>query len=83
MLEELALEHELPRKVLEYRSIFKLKSTYADALIGLVNPKTGASIRPTTRRWQLPADCPLRILNLQNIPIRTEEGRKDSPRFCS
>ena len=41
VLEELALEHELPRKILDYRSIFKLKSTYVDALTNLVNPKTG------------------------------------------
>ena len=41
VLEELALVHELPRKILEYRSVQKLKSTYVDALPGLVNPETG------------------------------------------
>ena len=41
VLETLALQHDLPRKILDYRSIFKLKSTYVDSLSELVNPKTG------------------------------------------
>ncbi len=76
VLEILAFEHELPRKILDYRSIFKLKSTYVDALTGLVNPKThrihtsyNQAVAATGR---LSSSDP----NLQNIPVRTPEGRK-------
>lgn len=76
VLEELALEHELPRKILEYRSIFKLKSTYADALVSLVNPETGrihtSYNQAVAATGRLSSSDP----NLQNIPIRTPEGRK-------
>ena len=76
VLESLALEHDLPRKILEYRSIYKLKSTYVDALTSLVNPKThkihtsyNQAVAATGR---LSSSDP----NLQNIPVRTPEGRK-------
>ncbi|MEW6348155.1 MAG: DNA polymerase I [Thermodesulfobacteriota bacterium] len=76
VLETLALEHDLPRKILEYRSIFKLKSTYVDALTGLVNPRThrihtsyNQAVAATGR---LSSSDP----NLQNIPVRSPEGRK-------
>ncbi len=76
VLEELALEHELPRQILEYRSIFKLKSTYVDALTGLVNPKTGrihtSYNQAVAATGRLSSSDP----NLQNIPIRSPEGRK-------
>ncbi|HMK37636.1 MAG TPA: DNA polymerase I [Desulfomonilaceae bacterium] len=76
VLEELALEHELPRKILEFRSVFKLKSTYADALMSLVNPRTGrihtSYNQAVAATGRLSSSDP----NLQNIPIRTEEGRK-------
>jgi DNA polymerase I len=76
VLEELALEHDLPRKVLEYRSIFKLKSTYADALVSLVNPKTGrihtSYNQAVAATGRLSSSDP----NLQNIPVRSEEGRR-------
>jgi DNA polymerase-1 len=76
VLEELSLEHELPRKILDYRSIFKLKSTYIDALRGLVNHKTGrihtSYNQAVAATGRLSSSDP----NLQNIPIRTEEGRK-------
>jgi DNA polymerase-1 len=76
VLEKLATEHELPRLMLEYRQLAKLKSTYADALVELVNPQTGrvhTSFNQTVAATgRLSSTDP----NLQNIPIRTEEGRK-------
>jgi DNA polymerase-1 len=77
VLEELAEEgHELPKKILEWRQLTKLRSTYTDALPQFVNPEThrvhtsyALAATPTGR---LSSSDP----NLQNIPIRTEEGRK-------
>ncbi|MCD6074803.1 MAG: polymerase, partial [Rhodospirillales bacterium] len=77
VLDELAAQgHELPARLLEWRQLAKLKSTYTDALIGQIDPKTGRvhtcysqAIASTGR---LSSNDP----NLQNIPIRTEEGRK-------
>jgi DNA polymerase-1 len=76
VLTTLALEHELPALVLQYRSLAKLKSTYADALVDLIHPETHrihTSFNQTiTATGRLSSSTP----NLQNIPIRTEEGRK-------
>lgn len=76
VLEELSLSHELPRKILEYRSLQKLKSTYVDTLPGLVHPETGrvhTSFNQTVAATgRLSSSDP----NLQNIPIRTEQGRQ-------
>jgi DNA polymerase-1 len=76
VLEKLATEHELPRLMLEYRQLAKLKSTYSDALVELADPKTGrvhTSFNQTVAATgRLSSTDP----NLQNIPIRTEEGRK-------
>ncbi|MFH1116998.1 MAG: DNA polymerase I [Pseudomonadota bacterium] len=76
VLEQLAFQHELPKKILEYRSVFKLKSTYVDALTSLVNPKTGrihtSYNQAVAATGRLSSSDP----NLQNIPIRTGEGRK-------
>src|SRR6266576_1906762 len=77
MLDELAEQgHELPQKILHWRQVTKLKSTYTDALPGYINPATqrvptnyALAATPTGR---LSSSDP----NLQNIPIRTEEGRK-------
>ncbi|MDZ7371376.1 MAG: DNA polymerase I [candidate division KSB1 bacterium] len=73
-LEELSREHELPKAILSYRHLAKLKSTYVDALPKLVNPKTGrvhTSYNQTvTATGRLSSSEP----NLQNIPIRTEIG---------
>jgi DNA polymerase I len=76
VLEELALTHELPRLILEWRGLHKLKSTYIDALPQVVHPATGRvhtcfnqAIAATGR---LSSSDP----NLQNIPIRTELGRQ-------
>ncbi|MDI6786917.1 MAG: DNA polymerase I, partial [Planctomycetota bacterium] len=75
-LSKLAYQHELPAKVLEYRSFSKLKSTYVDALAQLVNPRTSrvhTSYNQTvTATGRLSSSEP----NLQNIPVRTEEGRR-------
>jgi DNA polymerase-1 len=83
VLEELALVHELPRKMLEYRSVQKLKSTYVDALPALVNPKTGrihASFNQTVAATgRISSSDP----NLQNIPIRTAEGRRIREAFVA
>ncbi|MGD8368280.1 MAG: DNA polymerase I [Desulfobacterales bacterium] len=76
VLTALAQEHELPAMILRHRSLAKLKSTYTDALIGLVNPETGrihTSFNQTvTATGRLSSSEP----NLQNIPVRTEEGRE-------
>jgi DNA polymerase-1 len=74
VLTRLAEEHEMPALVLKHRTLTKLKSTYADALIDLVHPETGrihTSYNQTvTATGRLSSSDP----NLQNIPIRTEEG---------
>ena len=77
VLDDLAAEgHELPARVLEWRQVSKLKSTYADALPGYVNPSTGrvhtSYALAATTTGRLSSSEP----NLQNIPVRTEEGRK-------
>ena len=76
VLRRLSQKHELPKSLLEYREFSKLKSTYVDALPSLINPKTGrlhASFNQTvTATGRLSSSEP----NLQNIPIRTEEGRR-------
>jgi DNA polymerase-1 len=76
VLTALAEYHELPALILKHRTLAKLKSTYADALIDLVNPDTGrihTSYNQTVAATgRLSSSDP----NLQNIPIRTEEGRK-------
>jgi DNA polymerase-1 len=76
VLERLAPLHPLPGKMLEYRALSKLKSTYVDALPGLVNPRTGrihTSFHQTvTATGRLSSSDP----NLQNIPARGEEGRR-------
>jgi DNA polymerase-1 len=76
VLTTLAEYHELPAFILKHRTLAKLKSTYTDALMELVNPRTGrihTSYNQTvTATGRLSSSDP----NLQNIPIRTEEGRK-------
>ncbi len=76
VLEKLALEHPLPQKILDYRGIFKLKSTYVDSLAELVNPITGrihtSFNQAVAATGRLSSSDP----NLQNIPIRSAEGRK-------
>ncbi|MDY0374871.1 MAG: DNA polymerase I [Desulfobacterium sp.] len=75
VLNQLAELHDLPAKVLRYRSLGKLKSTYSDALQELINPDTGrihtSFNQAITATGRLSSSDP----NLQNIPIRTEEGK--------
>ncbi len=77
ILEDLAAQgHELPARVLEWRQLSKLKSTYADALVEEIHPTTGrvhtCFAQTVAGTGRLSSSDP----NLQNIPIRTEEGRK-------
>jgi len=76
VLEELAADHEIVRKALEYRQLAKLKGTYVDALPALIDPHTGrlhTSFNQTgAATGRLSSSNP----NLQNIPIRTELGRE-------
>src|SRR5204862_8261202 len=76
VLEELALAHELPRMILEWRALMKLKGTYIDALPQLMNPATGrvhtCFNQAVAATGRLSSSDP----NLQNIPIRTELGRE-------
>ena len=76
VLEELALSHELPRRVLEWRSLQKLKGTYIDALPQLVNPQTGRVHTTFNQAVAATGRLSSSNPNLQNIPIRTELGRE-------
>ncbi|NOD96745.1 DNA polymerase I [Ruegeria sp. HKCCD6228] len=83
ILEDLATEHELPRRVLDWRQLSKLKSTYTDALQTHINPDTGrvhTSYAITgANTGRLASTDP----NLQNIPVRTEEGRRIREAFVA
>ncbi len=84
VLEELAAEgHELPRKIVEWRQLTKLKSTYTDALPGFIDPQTDrvhtSYALASTTTGRLSSSDP----NLQNIPIRTAEGRKIRTAFIA
>jgi DNA polymerase-1 len=83
VLTRLAAEHPLPARILEYRALAKLKSTYVDALPALVDPATGrlhTSFNQTVAATgRLSSSDP----NLQNIPIRTEEGRRIRAAFVA
>jgi len=83
VLDELALVHDLPKKILEYRELAKLKSTYADALPRLIHPATGRLhtrfCQTGTATGRLSSANP----NLQNIPVRTELGREIRAAFVA
>jgi len=83
VLQELAHDYELPKAILEYRSLTKLKSTYTDKLPLLINAKTGrvhtSYHQAVTATGRLSSSDP----NLQNIPIRSEEGRKIRQAFIA
>ena len=83
VLEDLATEHEFAARVLDYRQLAKLKSTYTDALQGHINAETGrvhtSYIQSGASTGRLASTDP----NLQNIPVRSEEGRRIREAFIS
>jgi len=83
VLEDLATEHEFAARVLDYRQLAKLKSTYTDALQGHINSETGrvhtSYIQSGASTGRLASTDP----NLQNIPVRSEEGRRIREAFIS
>ena len=83
VLEELAEAHEVPRKVLEFRQLTKLKNTYIDALPKLVNPRTGRIHTTFDQAGTATGRLSSRDPNLQNIPIRTELGRRIRAAFLA
>jgi DNA polymerase I len=83
VLEELALTHELPGLVLRWRSIQKLKGTYVDALPALVNATTGRVHTTFNQAVAATGRLSSSDPNLQNIPIRTELGRKIRAAFTA
>jgi DNA polymerase-1 len=82
-LEAIADLHELPRVILDYRMLAKLRSTYTDKLSGIVNPRTGrvhtCYHQGAVATGRLSSTDP----NLQNIPVRTEEGRRIRQAFIA
>jgi DNA polymerase-1 len=83
ILETMSAQHELPRKVIEYREIAKLKSTYVDALPKLIHPETGrlhtSFSQTVAATGRLSSSDP----NVQNIPIRSELGREIRAAFVA
>ncbi len=83
VLQELALDYPLPKLILEYRGLAKLKSTYTDKLPRMINPETGrvhtSYHQAVTATGRLSSTDP----NLQNIPIRNEEGRRIRQAFIA
>ena len=83
VLQELAFEHELPKLILDHRAMSKLKSTYTDALPACVNPGTGrvhtSYHQAVASTGRLSSSDP----NLQNIPVRTHEGRRIRQAFVA
>ncbi len=83
VLQELAHDHELPRLILEHRSLSKLKSTYTDTLPELISHRTGrvhtSYHQAVTATGRLSSSEP----NLQNIPIRSEQGRRIRQAFVA
>ena len=83
VLEELADEYELPRRIMEYRALAKLRSTYTEKLPAQVNPRTGrvhtSYHQAVAATGRLSSTDP----NLQNIPIRTPEGRRIRQAFVA
>ncbi len=83
VLQELALDYPMPKLLIEYRELSKLKSTYTDTLVAEVNPNTQrihtSFNQALTSTGRLSSSKP----NLQNIPVRTEEGRKIRQAFIA
>ena len=82
-LSELALDHPLPKLLLEYRGLAKLKSTYTDKLAEIVNPKTGRVHTTYGQAVAVTGRLASNDPNLQNIPIRTAEGRRIREAFIA
>ena len=83
VLEDLATEHELPGRVLDWRQLSKLKSTYTDALQDHIHPDTGRVHTSYSIAGASTGRLASTDPNLQNIPIRTEEGRKIREAFVA
>jgi DNA polymerase-1 len=83
VLADLALVHELPRRVLEYRELTKLKSTYVDALPPLIDPATGRLHTRLSQTGAATGRLSSSDPNLQNIPVRTELGRRIRAAFIA
>jgi DNA polymerase-1 len=83
VLEDLATEHELPGKVLDWRQLSKLKSTYTDALQDHINPETGRVHTSYSITGAVTGRLASTDPNLQNIPVRSEEGRRIREAFVA
>ena len=83
VLEDLATEHELPARVLDWRQLSKLKSTYTDALQDHINPDTGRVHTSYSIAGANTGRLASTDPNLQNIPIRSEEGRRIREAFVA
>jgi len=83
VLAELALLHELPRKVIEYRELAKLKSTYVDALPKLIEPATGRLHTRLSQTVAATGRLSSSDPNLQNIPVRSKLGREIRAAFAA
>jgi DNA polymerase-1 len=83
VLAELAQDHPLPKRILEYRAIAKLKSTYTDKLPKSVNPRTGRVHTSYSQTTAVTGRLASNEPNLQNIPIRTAEGRRIREAFIA
>jgi DNA polymerase-1 len=83
VLEDLATEHDLPRRVLDWRQLSKLKSTYTDALQGHINEDTGRVHTSYVITGAVTGRLASTDPNLQNIPVRSEEGRRIREAFVA
>lgn len=83
VLQNLAREHEVPRLLLQHRMLFKLKSTYTDKLPEMINPQSGRLHTSYHQAGTITGRLSSSNPNLQNIPIRTEEGRQIRSAFIA
>lgn len=83
VLEQLALDHPLPKRILEYRGLAKLKSTYTDKLPTLIYPQTGRVHTTYAQAVAITGRLSSNDPNLQNIPVRTAEGRRVREAFIA